>query len=183
MTKKRIQVIGLTGDRESGKDTIANLLVEKWGYEKLELAGLAKEILCRKYGLKIEELKDRKTKEFWRPEIIKIAEKLKELDINFHCKAVRTEMLELIELGRTNFVIVGVRFPYEATFFRQCRDVRFQSIYIESDLSKPHPQVYTESYVHSYFKKNNDGVIINNRREVYDRKNESLIGQLVKFVN
>lgn len=183
MTKKRIQVIGLTGDRNSGKDTIADLLVEKWGYKKLELAGLAKEILCKKYGLKIKELEDRKTKEFWRPEIIKIAEKLKELDVNFHCKVVQTEMLELVELGRANYVLVGVRFPYEATFFRQCADVRFQSIYIESDLSEPHPEIYTESYVHSYFKKNNDGVIINNRKEIYDRKNESLISQLVKFVN
>ena len=180
---KKIQVIGLTGDRGSGKDTVADLLVENWGYEKLELARLAKEILCRKYGLKIEELKDRKTKEFFRPEIIDIAEKLKELDINFHCKVVRTEMLELVELGKTNFCVVGVRFPYEATFFRQCADVRFQSIYIESDLSEPHPNIYTESYVRSYFKKNNDGIIINNRREVYDRKNESLINQLVKFVN
>lgn len=183
MTKKRIQIIGLTGDRESGKDTIADLLVENWGYEKLELAGLAKEILCRKTGLKIEELEDRKTKEFFRPEIIDIAEKLKEIDINFHCKVVRTQMLELIELGKTNYVLVGVRFPYEATFFRQCADVRFQSIYIESDLSKPHPEIYTESYVHSYFKKNNDGVIINNRKEIYDRKNVSLINQLVKFIN
>ena len=34
---KKIQVIGLTGDRNSGKDTIADLLVENWGYEKLEL--------------------------------------------------------------------------------------------------------------------------------------------------
>lgn len=186
MTKKRIQVIGLTGDRESGKDTIADLLVETWGYEKLELAGLAKEILCKKTGLKIEELNDRKTKEFYRPQIIEIAEKLKEIDINFHCKAVKTEILELVELGKTNFVVVGVRFPYEATFFRQYADVRFQSIYIESDLSEPHPEIYTESYVHSYFKKNNDGVIINNRKEIYDRKNrknESLISQLVKFVN
>lgn len=183
LTKKKIQVIGLTGDRESGKDTIADLLVDNWEYEKLELAGLAKEILCKKYGLKIEELKDRKTKEFFRPEIIEIAEKLKELDINFHCKVVRIQMLDLIELGKTNFCISDVRFPYEATFFRQCADVRFQSIYIESDLSEPHPEIYTESYVHSYFKKNNDGVIINNRKEICDRKNESLISQLVKFVN
>lgn len=183
MNKKRIQVIGLSGDRESGKDTIADLLVENWGYKKLELAGLAKEILCRKVGITIEELKDRKTKEFFRPEIIEIAEKLKEIDINFHCKAVRTEMLELIDLGKTNFVIVGVRFPYEATFFRQCADVRFQSIYIESDLSEPHLEIESESYVHSYFKKNNDGVIINNRKEIYGRKKEDLVGQLVKFVN
>lgn len=180
---KKMQVIGLTGNRKSGKDTIADLLVENWGYQKLELADLAKDILCKKVGIKKEELKVRRTKEFYRQQIIDIAEKLKELDVNFHCKVIRNQMLDLIEVGRTNFVLVGVRFPYEATFFRQYENVRFQSIYIESDLSKPHPEIYSESYVHSYFKKNNDGVIINNRKEVYDRNNESLINQLVKFVN
>lgn len=179
---KTINIIGLSGDRESGKDTIADLLVDNWGFKKLELAGLAKEILCRKLGLKIEQLRDRKTKELYRPDIIAIAEKLKELDLLLHCHTIASEMWELRELGFTRFVVADVRFPYESLFFRGLCE-NFKSLYIQSDLSVPHPEIESESYVHSYFKKNNDGVVINNRKEIYDRKNVGLISQLVKFVN
>jgi Phosphomevalonate kinase. len=182
MDTKPITILTLSGDRESGKDTIADLLVDNWGFKKLELAGLAKEIVCRKLGLKIEQLKDRKTKELYRPEIIAVAEKLKELDLLFHCHTVTSEMWELRELGFTRFVVADARFPYEALYFRGlCKN--FKSLYIQSDLGKPHPEVYVESYIHSYFEKKNGGVIINNRKERYDRNNQDLINQLVKFVN
>lgn len=180
---KTIKIIALSGDRESGKDTIADILVDNWGYQKLELAKLAKEILCKKVGIKIEELKDRETKELYRPEIIEIAEKLKEIDINFHCKVIINQILDLVMSRHTKFVVSDFRFPSEVQFFRTYWDVDFKSLYISSDLGKPHPEIKSESYIHSYFEKNNDGIIINNQRERYDRDNKDLISQLVKFVN
>lgn len=180
---KEVKIIGLSGDRSSGKDTIADLLVENWGYHKLELAKLSKEILCRKVGMKLESLTNRETKEFYRQQIIDIAEKLKELDTYFHCKVVHNEILELINVDKTNICVSGIRYPYEAYFFRRYYTAGFQSLYIESDLAQPHPEIESESYIHSYFKKNNDGIIINNRSERYDRDKEDLVNQLIKFVN
>ena len=58
-------------------------------------------------------------------------------------------------------------------------------LYIESDLVPKNKKsiVESESYYESYLKPNADGIILNNQEQRYDRNHESLVNQLIKFVN
>jgi dephospho-CoA kinase len=47
--KKKKLIIGITGTFSSGKDTVANYLVEKWGFSHLSLSDLVREE-CQKRG-------------------------------------------------------------------------------------------------------------------------------------
>lgn len=50
-----MQIILLNGSHGIGKTTIADQFVEKYGFAKLELGKLPKQILCKTLGLNIEE--------------------------------------------------------------------------------------------------------------------------------
>jgi len=201
---KEVKIIGISGYIGSGKDEVAKLAVKQFGYKHFMLSGLAKSVLSQVHGISLEQLEDRKYKEQYRPLVIQYAEKLKEVDLYVHCKYVY-ELIktDLDNCGSEKYVVSGLRFPYESSFFRtisrcsktKCEvshrelpgyDVTFKSIYIESDLADKSSKDPSESYYESYFSKNNDGIIFNGTQERYesrkDKVNFRLVNQLIKFL-
>lgn len=197
---KEVRIISLSGNIGAGKSTIARLATKQFGYKQFMLAAIPKEIVCRVKGITLEYLEDRKNKEKYRQEIIDYAEKLKEVNSYIFCKDVYQRILK--DLGSTNptykYLVVDMRFPFEALYFRKlgrcskCKceiehmgipgyDITFKSLYIESDLADKSSKADSESH-YQYFKDTNDGVIFNGTEQRYSRDNLDLINQLVKFV-
>ena len=46
-------IIGICGLQSSGKDTLGNILVEKYGFKKLSFAGVLKDIVSILFGWSI----------------------------------------------------------------------------------------------------------------------------------
>ena len=114
-----IYLISLSGHIGSGKNHIAKILTNQFGYKSLMLAGLAKSIVSQVYGVRPEELEDRNKKEKWRPLVIKYAEKMKEVDLYVHCKYAYQQIVRSVNQGYSRFVISDMRWPYEALYFRK----------------------------------------------------------------
>lgn len=53
-------IIGLTGKRLAGKDTVANYLVEKYGYEHVSYGKKMKEAIAALFNITVEEVEDYK---------------------------------------------------------------------------------------------------------------------------
>lgn len=194
---KEVKIISLSGHISSGKDYIARLAEEQFGYKHLKLAGLIKLNYCLIKGITLEQLEERKYKEAARPELIAYGEKMKEVDLKCHCKYVFNQIL----LGlpeKTKIIISDARYPYEVLYFRklarcantQCEvehigipgyQVTYKSLYIESNLADKNSEADSESH-YQYFKDSADGLIINGTEQRYSRNNEDLINQLVKLV-
>lgn len=197
---KEVKIISLSGHISSGKDTIAKIANKQFGYKQLMLAAIPKEIVCRVNGITLEELEDRKNKERYRQEIINYAEKLKEVKPFLFCDDVYHLILkDLASSSPTyRYLISDMRFPTEALYFRklarctktQCEidhisipgyQVTYKSLYIESDLADKSSRHDSESH-YQYFKDTKDGLIINGTEQRYNRNNDDLINQLIKFV-
>lgn len=198
---EQVEIIALSGYIGSGKDHIAKLMEEQFGYKHLKLAGLVKLNYCLIHGITLEKLEGRRYKEKARPHLIALSEKMKEIDTFIHCHYVYHQILSDLKKGSKTgkYVISDLRFPYEDSYFRKfdrcsnnvCdvnfRDVfgmpvRFQSIYVESNLADKSSKVASESYYESFLKPNRNGLIINGIEQRYDRHNRSLINQLIKYV-
>ena len=194
---KEVKIIGLSGHIGSGKDFIASIAEKQFGYKHLKLAGLIKHIYCQIYGVTIVELEDRFYKEIARPKLIDYGEKMKEVDLYCHCKYVYNQILLSLP-EKTKFIISDMRWPFESLYFRklarctktQCEidhisipgyQVTYKSLYIESDLADKSSRHDSESH-YQYFKDTKDGLIINGTEQRYNRNNDDLINQLIKFV-
>ena len=193
---KEVKIISLSGYISSGKDFIAQIAEEQFGYKHLKLAGLIKLNYCLINGMTLEELELRKYKEVARPELIAYGEKMKEVDLYCHCKYVYQQILK--ELPRKSKIVVSdLRYPYEALYFRkigrcsktQCEvehkgilgyEVDYKSLYIESDLADKSSSEESESYYENYLKPKSDGIIFNGTEERYDKNR--LVNQLAKFL-
>jgi len=192
---KEVKIITLSGRIKSGKDFIAKIFEEQFGYKHLKLAGLIKLNYCLIHGITLEELEQRKYKEEARPYLIALGEKMKEIDLYIHCNYVYNQiLLNLPE--KTKILISDARYPYEALYFRklarcaktQCEvehkgipgyEVTYKSLYIESDLADKTSKADSESY-YEYFKSSNDGIIFNGIEERYDK--DRLVNQLIRFL-
>ena len=192
---KEVKIISLSGNIGAGKNYIADIAVNQFGYKALMLAGLVKSIVCQVEGVSLEELENRETKEKYRPLIIKYAEKMKEIDPFCFCKYVYHQILSSLP-DKTKIIVVDLRFPFESIYFRKlgrcskCKceiehigipgyDITFKSLYIESDLADKSSKDDSESH-YQYFKDTNDGVIFNGTEERYDK--DRLLNQLVRFL-
>ena len=60
---RKPRVIGLAGGKGSGKDSVADYLVDKYDFHKISYAGPVKEILARTFGVPIEWFYDQEEKE------------------------------------------------------------------------------------------------------------------------
>jgi len=58
-----MNIIGITGRARSGKDTLAKILVDRYGYRRLAFADPIREFVARLLGVSPEELMDGKLKE------------------------------------------------------------------------------------------------------------------------
>jgi len=196
---KEVTIISLSAPIGSGKDFIAEIAKEQFGYKHLKLMGLIKYIYCQIHGTTLEQLEQRKYKEIARPELIATSAKIKDIyGVNCLCEVVYNQILQELEItGTTKFLVSDLRFPYQALYFRklgrcsktQCEvehkgipgyEVDYKSLYIESDLADKSSSEESESYYESYLKPNSDGIIFNGTQERYDK--DRLVNQLAKFL-
>lgn len=198
---KEIKIISLSGYIGSGKDFIACIAEKQFGYKHLKLAGLVKLHYCLTHGITLEQLEERKYKEIARPELIAYSNAMKTVDTYCFCKYVYYQILfDLKEGDKTGkYLVSDLRFPYEYLYLKKldrCSSsvcdvnfknvfgvpVKYQSIYVESDLADKSSKDESESYYESYLKPNKDGLIINGTKQRYSRDNTEIINQLIKFV-
>ena len=112
-------VIGLTGRAGSGKDTVADILVNKYGFTKISFARVLKAMMAA--GGMPEPSREMKEKEIpgltftWRRAAQTLGTEWgRSLDPDIWVK------LALMQItGRTNYVISDVRFENEATAIRR----------------------------------------------------------------
>lgn len=195
---QEVKIIALSGYIRAGKDYIAKLAEKQFGYKHLKLAGLVKLNYCLIKGISMEQLEERKYKEIARPYLIALSEKMKEVDTFVHCDYVYNQILSGLP-EKTKIIISDLRFPYESIYFGKfdrCSkhtcdidaksifgaEVKYQSIYVESDLADKSSKAESESYYESYLKPNSNGVIFNGTNERYDRDGSTLVNQLVKYI-
>lgn len=136
-------VVGLTGGAGVGKDTVADYLVNRWGYEKLSLAAPLKHVLLQQdpiigmdlyfpgmplhlsQALKLYGGEDGVKKLFplYRRYLQRLGtEGIRELDPDFWINAARKSLTN--QAGK--YVFTDVRFPNEAEFIGDCRGSLWQ---------------------------------------------------------
>lgn len=120
-------IIGLTGYAQSGKDTVANILVEKHGYTRVAFADKIREISYEinpivKPGMKLQDAIDEMG---WEKAKVRIPEVRRILqDLGVGARKVFGEWFWIQQALREvhytgNFVITDVRFPNEADAIRK----------------------------------------------------------------
>jgi cytidylate kinase len=63
-------IIGICGLQSSGKDTLGNILVEKYGFKKLSFAGVLKDIVSILFGWPIDMVEgSTKESRAWREQV------------------------------------------------------------------------------------------------------------------
>lgn len=129
----KITIIGLVGNKNSGKDTIGDYLKDNYDYVKLSYAEPLKDILQIVFGLSYEQLNDPELKEtidnYWghtpRELMQNIGTELfrntlptlcSNLDNNIWVKCLNRKILQLRKKGYTKFVITDARFLNECEF-------------------------------------------------------------------
>lgn len=141
-------VIGLTGYKESGKSTTANILVDRYGFTRLSFGTALKQMVRRinpvvSYDpaehklLTLSEVAhadvdDTQLKKSY-PEYRRFLQRLgtegiRKVDGDFWIRCLLNTMKQHLAEGRHNFVIDDCRFPNEAQFIHQIRDSRLWQI-------------------------------------------------------
>lgn len=117
-------VIGLTGQAGAGKDTIADYLVQSWGFSKVSFAGPLKDAVSSMFCITKAQMEDRKLKEQvieqWGKSPRQLNQWLgteimrKQFDIDFFLKRMD------ISIGYEDLVVVSdVRFDNEAEYIKK----------------------------------------------------------------
>lgn len=128
-----LMVIGLIGKKYAGKDTVADYLVENYGFVKLAFAGPLKDACENVFGFSHDQLYDSKQKEitddYWGyspREILQIVgtelfrntlpEHLTKFSKDIWIRSIERKIENMQKKGQTRFVITDVRFPNEYDF-------------------------------------------------------------------
>lgn len=130
-----MQLIGVTGKKYHGKDTIANYLVSKYGFTKISFADTLKKSMKEIFSFSDEQLWGNKKEEidpFWNispREILQyvgtelfrcnFGNKYPTIRDRIWIMALDKKIKNLNENGITKIVIADVRFPNEVEFIRQ----------------------------------------------------------------
>lgn len=137
-SEKRMFLIGLTGCAGHGKDTVADYLVDKYGFVKLSYAGPLKDGVAAIFGFDRERMEnDRAYKEsesVWGRSPRHYLQWLgtdilrKHVSQDFFMLRMRNELDELMASGK-NVVVSDARFDNEAAMLLECgaRDPEYQS--------------------------------------------------------
>jgi cytidylate kinase len=123
-------IIGLTGYAQSGKDTVAQILVDKYGYTRVAFADKIREISYElnpivKPGMKLQDAVDEMG---WEKAKVRIPEVRRIMqDLGVGARKVFGENFWVQQALRDvhfegNFVITDVRFPNEADAIRKYDD-------------------------------------------------------------
>jgi len=152
-----IILIGITGRKRSGKDTIGNYLVNNHGFVRVAFADALKDACQIIFGLTSEQvygdLKEIKDK-YWdyEPrELLQIVgtdlfrealpNKLKKIGPDIWIRSVDRKIKQLMESGYKRFVITDIRFPNELEFIKNNNGISWKvtrKSVIPQDLSSVH---------------------------------------------
>jgi len=119
-------VIGISGKAHSGKDTVADRLIEKYGFTKMAFADSLKEMVQHHYGFKKEELwTPYKTEEIRRilqgtGELVK---KLEGDDFWIYQLQKKIVYRSMTDRWIPRIVIPDVRFANEKRYVEQCSGI------------------------------------------------------------
>lgn len=136
----KITIIGLTGYKRSGKDTIGNYLVNNYNFTRIAFADTLKEA-CKiifgftdeqVYGDDLKEIND----EYWqhtpRDILQKVGSELfrnrlpeicNNISDDIWIRSVEKKILDLVEEGHTKFVITDIRYQNEIDFIKKLNGV------------------------------------------------------------
>ena len=155
MASNNILLIGITGFKRSGKDTVGDYLCEKYGFTKLSYASALKKACQVIFSFTDEQLygDDEKEKidEYWKhsPRDIlqkvgtelfreKLSEICEHIDNDIWIRSVdrQIKMLNSSDPTRYNkFVVTDVRFENEASFIRQMNGRVFRVNRFDCDMT------------------------------------------------
>lgn len=127
-----VTVIGITGRKRSGKDTIGEYLVEHHDFTRIAFADTLKEVCKLVFGFSneqvygdLKEVMDENWNHTPREILQIVGTELFRETLPKHCsnisndiwiKSVKLQMKKLHEQGQTRFVITDIRFPNEIDF-------------------------------------------------------------------
>lgn len=136
-----IEIIGLTGNKGSGKDTLALHLIESYGYENLSLAKPLKDAIGLLFNLSQEQIHDAKQKEIvderynltprrlfqifgtevFRESLYDYLPELKDKipKGEFWLYNIHQRINNLINIGKTRIVITDIRFLNEVEYLKK----------------------------------------------------------------
>lgn len=133
MSTRTIRIVGITGRKRSGKDTAGKILVDEFGFTRLAFADSLKKACQNIFGFSDEqvfgdELKE-VTDDYWGhspreflqyigTELFreKLPELMGNLGKDIWIRSVERQLQNLVDEGKTKFVITDVRFPNELEF-------------------------------------------------------------------
>lgn len=129
-----VHIIGIHGQKQSGKDTIGNFLISNYGYKRLAFADNLKESLIPIFRLNQDQLHGHLKEvvdDFWKctprdlfthigTELYRetLPKYIKSLNQDIWIKSLYRYLLDLIDQGHTKFVVTDVRFQNEADFIQ-----------------------------------------------------------------
>lgn len=108
------KVIGLTGRMYAGKTTVADFLVQKYGYKKLAFADALKQMLVAAGMCTVDECYGKKTEQSrWLLQKIGTEIFRKQVHADFWVQQTAKKVIELLGAGG-RVVVDDIRFPNEA---------------------------------------------------------------------
>lgn len=138
------KIIGICGKKLHGKDTIANYLVEHYGFTKVSFADALKNGVKEIFGFSDEQLNGNKKEnndDFWNispREILQFVgtdcfrnlfgSKFQHIGDNIWVMSTQRKINNLIKNGLTKIVIPDIRFPNEIEFIKKNNGTIFKVI-------------------------------------------------------
>ncbi|TSC93367.1 MAG: hypothetical protein CEN91_245 [Candidatus Berkelbacteria bacterium Licking1014_85] len=115
---KKINIIGITGLNASGKDTVAEILVNKYHFISLSLSDMIREE-CVKRNLEII-----------RENLIKIGNELREkFGTNILASRILQKFKQLNKSNNLHFIATSIRHPDEAKYFKENTNFTLVEVY------------------------------------------------------
>ena len=152
-------LIGISGKAHSGKDTVADILVNRYGFTKMAFADSLKGLVQQHYGFKKEDLwMDYKTEEVRR--ILQgTGELIKSLEgDNFWIRQIQKKIVyRSMSAGWDNRVVISdVRFPNEKKFIKGCSGITIRIDRPDNEAVEFNPEHVSEQELQGF-----DYVVVN----------------------
>lgn len=131
-------IIGINGYKNAGKDTVADYLVDEYGFDKISFAAKGKQVICETFGITLEQLDEWKNDSDMKvsladntitisgtdcdpPRVEMTFRQFIQKLLNEGMKSAYGELFHVDQLLHTNFqhagfkyVVNDLRFPFEA---------------------------------------------------------------------
>ena len=158
----KLLVLGLTGKRGSGKDTVANYLKEKYGFNVLTYTKDVLGPILKKHGKKIE-----------RNNLIDLALELRKE----HGKDILTKMIA-DKVGKDGmWAISGVRYPEEHEHFSNVFGEKYKLINIVCSIDERYNRVVRRGT------KGEGKMTLEEFKQIETRETEAMINKTVKLAD